>query len=153
MSGYAFRPVPKLVAAILLLFGLLVLAIGFGGCGSDQGGDDGQSNEAQIRQVAQEFAAAANDQDWEKVYTLFTADAIAQAESFGVTCEQSFADRNPDEQISDISVEGIRIEGDQATAVLRATNSAEGEVESLQVFEKEDGEWKMGPTDASADSP
>ena len=153
MLDYSVGLDPKRLGAVLLLSGLLVLAIGSNGCGSDDGGDDGQSDETQITQVANEVVAAANAQDWEKICTPFTADAIAQAESLGVSCEQSFADRNPDEQVSNLSVEDIQVEGDEATALLRATNSAEGEAESLQVFEKEDGEWRMGLADATADSP
>lgn len=130
------------------------MALVVAGCGGSDGGEaGGGSEEASIAEVAEGFAVAANAADWEQVCTLFTPDAIAQAESLGVTCEQSFADRNSGEQISEVSVENVEVDGETATAVLRATNSSEGETESIQAFEKVDGEWKMGLADAGAQAP
>lgn len=132
----------------------LVVALVVAGCGSsDDGGEGADSDEASITQVAEDFAAAANASDWEQVCTLFTPEAIAQAESLGVTCEQSFADRNSGEQISDVSVDNVEVNGETATAALRATNSSEGETESIQAFEKIDGEWRMGLADSAAQYP
>jgi ketosteroid isomerase-like protein len=150
-SYSASRSIGLRRACAAAALGVALVAAGCGG--SDDGEDGAASDEAAITQVAEDFAAAANAADWEQVCTLFTPDAIAQAESLGVTCEQSFAERNPGEEISDVSVEDVEVNGEAATAVLRATNSSEGETESVQGFEKIDGEWKMGPADAAAQSP
>lgn len=139
------RPVRLSYGAALACVAALV-----GGCGGTDGNGGGAgSDEAAIRRVADEFVKAANARDWKEVCTLFSPDAIAQAESLGVTCEQSFEQRNrPGERISEHSVEDIRVDGDRATAVLKGTNTVEGPTEATQGFEKVDGEWKMGLADS-----
>ncbi len=136
---------------LALAAGVAVIAAGCGG-----GGDGGRaaSDEEAIRRVAAEFVESANARDWKRVCALFAPDALAQAESLGVTCEESFERRNrPSERIVDHSVEDIRVEGDRATALLKGVNSVEGPTEQTQAFEKVGGEWKMGLAPSTPSSP
>jgi ketosteroid isomerase-like protein len=128
------------VPAALLL--AATIAAGCGGGGNDAGKT---SDEEAVRATAAEFVQAANARDWKRVCTLFTPDALAQAEALGKSCEETFAQRNrPNERITAFSVESITVDGDRATAVLKGVNSVEGATQQTQDFQKVDGEWKMG---------
>lgn len=134
------------VPVALLLGAALVV-----GCGNGGNGGGNTSDEEAIRATAAEFVQAANARDWKRVCTLFTPDAVAQAEALGKSCEETFAQRNrPDERITDFSVESIRVDGDNATAVLKGVNSVEGATQQTQAFEKTGGEWRMGLAPASS---
>lgn len=150
VASVARRLVAGRSRGLALAAGVAVIAAG---CGGGDGGRAASDEEA-IRQVAAEFVEAANARDWKRVCALFTPDALAQAESLGVTCEESFEQRNrPNERIVDHSVENIRVEGDRATALLKGVNSVEGPTEQTQEFEKVGGEWKMGLAPSTSSSP
>ncbi len=148
LHGGRVRRLPSVVTILVTL----TAASGCGGSGD--GANDARSDEAAIREVAADFVVAANARDWKTVCSLFTPDAVRQAESLGVSCEESFERRNPTtEKVTRFTVSNVQVRGDRATAILEGENTVEGLTSTTQAFEKVDGEWKMGLAGSGDPSP
>ncbi len=151
------------------------VALAVWGCGGGDGADadggasgggtspgataapDPRQDEREIRRVADEFYEAFLKLDGDAACSLLSEAAAQQLvedpdnEEYGDTCPEilaggaavitAFYGEDPEIRITDIEVTG-----DRATA----TSSFAGEQEQL-TFEREGGEWKVGPESSNAD--
>jgi ketosteroid isomerase-like protein len=99
------------------------------------------SDEDQIRDVVQEFAEAANDKDVGAICGQVVSEAFEDQEQ----CEKQ-ADREGSigdlGSVEDLEVSEIKVDGDTATAQIKATVGGETD-EGPGKFRKVDGEWKL----------
>jgi ketosteroid isomerase-like protein len=120
-------------SAAAALTALLCAAL-LAACGSS-------SDEDQIRDVVQEFAEAANDKDVGAICGQVVSEAFEDQEQ----CEKQ-ADREGSigdlGSVEDLEVSEIKVDGDTATAQIKATVGGETD-EGPGKFRKVDGEWKL----------
>ncbi len=120
-------------SAAAALTALLCAAL-LAACGSS-------SDEDQIRDVVQEFAEAANDKDVGAICGQVVSEAFEDQEQ----CEKQ-ADREGSigdlGSVEDLEVSEIKVDGDAATAQIKATVGGETD-EGPGKFRKVDGEWKL----------
>jgi len=120
-------------SAAAALIALLCAAL-LAACGSS-------SDEDQIRDVVQEFAEAANDKDVGAICGQVVSEAFEDQEQ----CEKQ-ADREGSigdlGSVEDLEVSEIKVDGDTATAQIKATVGGETD-EGPGKFRKVDGEWKL----------
>ncbi len=99
------------------------------------------SDEDQIRDVVQEFAEAANDKDVGAICGQVVSEAFEDEKQ----CEKQ-ADREGSigdlGSVEDLEVSEIKVDGDTATAQIKATVGGETD-EGPGKFRKVDGEWKL----------
>lgn len=143
---------------------LATAALGVAGCGGDDSGGGGD-DEAQVRDLVTNYAAAIADSDGDKACGYLTNDARAQVEAAGkaldvdgdcgavmdkATEEASDEDRK---ELEDIEVTSVEVNGDRA--VVQVTSG--GETGDPSTVVKEDGEWRIAanedPGTATAERP
>ncbi|MDQ3644393.1 MAG: nuclear transport factor 2 family protein [Actinomycetota bacterium] len=104
-------------------------------------GGGSESDEDQVRAVVQEFGEAANDKDAGAICGLVVSKELKDEED----CEKQ-ADREGQigglEAVDDIEVSDIKIDGDRATAQIKATVGGKTDAGPGK-FRKVDGEWKL----------
>jgi ketosteroid isomerase-like protein len=142
---------------------LATAALGVAGCGGDDSG--GGDDEAQVREVVSDYAAAIADSDGDKACGYLTNDARTQVEAAGKALdvdggcaevmEKATAQASDDErkQLENIEITSVEINGDRA--VVQVT--ADGEKGDPSTMVKEDGEWRIAadrePGTATAERP
>jgi hypothetical protein len=158
--------VPMLHRRTLSIALLSAAALAVGGCGGDDsgGGGGGGDDESQIRNVITSYAAAVADRDGDKACGYLTDTARQQIEAVAdsldadgcagvmekLTEQASSDDRD---QLKDIKVTSVKIDGDRATVQVEAA----GEKGDPSTVVKQDGDWKidadMGGGTATAEKP
>ena len=120
-------------SAAAALTALLCAAL-LAACGSS-------SDEDQIRDVVQKFAEAANDKDAGAICGQVVSEAFEDQEQ----CKKQ-ADKEGSigelGSVEDFEVSDIKVDGDTATAQIKATVGGETD-EGPGKFRKVDGEWKL----------
>ena len=120
-------------SAAAALTALLCAAL-LAACGSS-------SDEDQIRDVVQEFAEAANDKDVGAICGQVVSEAFEDQEQCKKQADKegSIGDLG---SVEDFEVSDIKVDGDTATAQIKATVGGETD-EGPGKFRKVDGEWKL----------
>ncbi len=119
-------------AAALTALVCAVLLVACGGSGSD---------EDQIRDVVQDFGEAANDKDAGAICGLVVSKELEDEED----CEKRVDKEGLIgglESVKDIEIRDIKVDGDSATAKIKATLGDQTD-EGPGKFRKVDGEWKL----------
>jgi hypothetical protein len=141
---------------------LAIAAMGVAGCGGDDSGGGGD-DESQIRDVVSNYAVAIADKDGDTACGFLTESARKAVESAGEALdangcaevmEKATAEASDDErdQLKDIEVTSVKIDGDRATVQVKAA----GETGDPSTLVKEDGEWRIAANEggtATAESP
>lgn len=114
---------------------LTAVALGVSACGG--GGD---SDEDQIRSVADEFTEAVRDKDAGR----FCDSVVTEQIPDGKKCEDEVSGQDFESipKVEDVKVSEIKVKGDTATAKVAATVEGK-EMKDDGSFKKVDGDWKL----------
>ena len=115
----------------LLLAVLTALALALASCGGDDDNGGGSNDEEQIRAAIEAFAANEDPCD------LMTDRFVEQTFESRETCQEE-SEESEGEDPTEIEFEDIAIDGDEATANVKA-DGEDGTVSLL----KEDDEWRI----------
>ena len=116
------------IAGLLVVIGTLAAA-----CGDGDGGDGGESNEAAIRDVVQELAAAVNDRDFDRLAELST-DFFETTEVFQIIMD------DPDFRLENFEIVSVTVTGDMATVLTTTTEDGQTDQDTVLLV-REDGRW------------
>ena len=138
---------------ILLLF-VVVLAVSSAmviGCGNG-GNGGGDSDEAQVKAVAEKYADAATSFDIEAML-----EVLSEKDREGFTDEQIEESKKQSEEMGDldfdikIEVGEVKVMGDEAT--VKMISEFGGEESTMTIYlVKENGEWKVDLMKSSSES-
>jgi ketosteroid isomerase-like protein len=131
--------IPRLALAVLC-------AALLGGCGGS-GGDDEQT----ARDAAQDYVQARNQGDAGRICQLYSDELI---QKLGASNCEAFVKEQTAGVATSFTLLGVREQGNQATATIRATAAGEGPGGGqLRItLERQDGEWRITRLGRSAAS-
>ena len=118
---------------------LVLLACAVAGCG-----DDGPSDEEQIRSTLSEFQRATEERDYPALCDRILAPKLIETvEQIGLDCEDALAKGFEDVQNPRLSVGAITVDGDGATAQVRSSAAGqEPSEDTLELVRVDDG-WRI----------
>ena len=118
---------------------LALLAVALPGCG-----DRTPSDEEQVRDVLATFARSVERRDYQRLCDeVFAPKLLDGLAGIGLPCEVALRNSLGEVQDPRLTVGGVRVRGDRATADVRT--SAEGQAPSSDTLELQrvDGKWKV----------
>jgi ketosteroid isomerase-like protein len=116
----------------------IVLVTALAGCGGGGGGDEQSAHD-----VAQEYVAARNQGDAAKVCELYSEQLIHSLKTSNCV---AFVQEQTSGTATDLSLQGVKESGDQATATVQARvgGSVANAIAPIQLkLTREDGEWRI----------
>ena len=132
---------------------LATAALGVSACGGDDSGGSGD-DEAQVRSVVTDYAAAVGDRDGDKACGFLTESARKQVEAAAEALDangcaevlekvtENVSDDERD-KLNDIEVSSVEIDGDRAVVKVKV----DGEDGAPSTLVKEDGDWRIAADD------
>jgi hypothetical protein len=128
----------------------LIAALALAGCAGQSSNDDSSSDfsgeEKAVAKVVEDLQSAAEDSDERKICgDLIVAelrDAIAKSGN-AATCVAAMEGALKDTDESDLTVRRVAIDGDEATAVVRAKLSDDADRDETVGLRKVAGAWKI----------
>jgi ketosteroid isomerase-like protein len=116
----------------------IVLVTALAGCGGGGGGDEQSAHD-----VAQEYVAARNQGDAAKVCELYSEQLIHSLKTSNCV---AFVQEQTSGTATDLSLQGVKESGDQATATVQARvgGSVANAIAPIELkLTREDGEWRI----------
>jgi ketosteroid isomerase-like protein len=116
----------------------IVLITALAGCGGGGGGDEQSAHD-----VAQEYVAARNQGDAAKVCELYSEQLIQSLKTSNCV---AFVQEQTSGTATDLSLQGVKESGDQATATVKARvgGSVANAIAPIELkLTREDGEWRI----------
>ena len=116
----------------------IVLVTALAGCGGGGGGDEQSAHD-----VAQEYVVARNQGDAAKVCELYSEQLIQSLKTSNCV---AFVQEQTSGTATDLSLQGVKESGDQATATVQARvgGSVANAIAPIELkLTREDGEWRI----------
>ena len=128
----------------------LVVALALAGCGgggtsNDDSSEDFTGEKQAVASIVEDLQSAAEDSDEQEICDLLTGelrDAVTKG-SGAASCRAGLEKALKDTDQSDLTVKSIAIDGDEATAVVRAKLSDDGSRDETIELRKLGAAWRI----------